>query len=183
VDRSLTRASGQAAPEYIAVVLVVALVIALVGAVAGPNLAAPVAGTIRTGICIVTGDICRTADAAALGLPPCVANEGVRGRSAGVQIFRWNAGGKREWTLTLRSDGTAEVAVNTQLEGGVTMSGEVSALHFTLGGAASLSAHYQSGSSWSFTDAPPRSASSPPPWTARITAARPTRHGTPAAWT
>ncbi|HZH25316.1 MAG TPA: hypothetical protein VEY49_10450, partial [Solirubrobacteraceae bacterium] len=79
---------GQATSEYVAILLVVAA--ALAGA---STLALAVAGvgdrvvaTLRTGICIVGGDVCRSADAAAAGLEPCVTDRRSRRQDTTLDV-------------------------------------------------------------------------------------------------
>ena len=69
--------AGQAAAEYVAVLLVVAAVLAGRRRSRSPSPASASAWsqTVRTGMCIVGGDVCRDADAAAAGLAPCVTGE------------------------------------------------------------------------------------------------------------
>src|SRR5918994_5963919 len=77
---SINRTTGQASAEYVATLLVVAAVLAGAGtAVAVPGVAERVVTTVRTGICIVGGDVCRGGDAEAAGLPPCLTRERARG--------------------------------------------------------------------------------------------------------
>ena len=59
--------TGQATAEYVAILAIVALLLAGGFAVAAPPLGAKVVEAVRTGLCLVGGDICRPADAAAAG--------------------------------------------------------------------------------------------------------------------
>ena len=106
---------GQAAAEYIAILLVAGALLAGAAAVAAavPGVGDRVVAAVRTGICIVGGDLCRTADAAAAGLPPCLTRERGDRQDTTVDIAVVRVGGHGEWQLALRSDGSAVV---TRLE-------------------------------------------------------------------
>ena len=52
-------AAGQASAEYVALLLVATLVLAGTAAVAVPGVGERLVRTVRTGICIVGGDVCR----------------------------------------------------------------------------------------------------------------------------
>ena len=105
---------GQAAADYAAVLLVVAAVLALVGTVAVPGVGERVVAAVRTGVCIVGGDICRDADAAAAGLPPCVTSARERGTDTTVDVAVLRVGEDHRWSVAVRSDGSAVV---TQTDG------------------------------------------------------------------
>src|SRR5215207_774514 len=80
--------AGQASAEYVAVVALVAvLVAAAVAAGATAPFAQQVSAAVRTALCIVSGDVCRPADAAAEGLAPCVVAERSRTRSVEGSLF------------------------------------------------------------------------------------------------
>ena len=83
-------------------------------------LGAKVVETIRTGLCIVGGDICRPADAAAAGLAPCLTGERWQRQDTTLDIAVVRLGGHGEWQLALRSDGSATVTRLQGNEGGVT---------------------------------------------------------------
>src|SRR3954470_2961856 len=63
--------TGQATTEYAGLLALIAAVLLGAGMLVGVDVAAGVVQGIRTGICIVGGDVCRPSDAAAAGLEPC----------------------------------------------------------------------------------------------------------------
>ena len=80
-------ATGQATAEYAGVLALVAATLLGTGAVVGVSgVGDAVAAGIRTGICIVGGDVCRASDAAAAGLEPCTVGERSEGGGATVSI-------------------------------------------------------------------------------------------------
>jgi hypothetical protein len=147
-------AAGQASAEYIALLLVVAAVLAA-SAVAVPGVGERVVDSVRTALCIVGGDVCRSSDAAAAGLEPCVTRERSTRQETTVDLVVVRLGGDGEWQLALRSDGQAEVTRIEEGElGGVLGVG----LTFTPAGveadaSASLVARYHGGRAWRFPDA------------------------------
>jgi hypothetical protein len=151
------RTCGQAAPEYIAILLVVVAVLAGGAAVAGavPGVGQRVVGAVRAGICIVGGDLCRDADAAAAGLPPCLVRE--RGdredTTLDVAVVRFGAHG--EWQLALRSDGSAVVTrfEGNELGGTAGVGLTFSPLDVKAGASVALTATYRVGRAWRFPDA------------------------------
>jgi Flp pilus assembly pilin Flp len=102
--------SGQAAAEYTALLALVTVVLGGAGAVVGiDEIGEAVAGSIRTGVCIVGGDICRASDAAAAGLDPCTLDERSRGGGTTLTVASLRVGGHDGWTVAARSDGTVLV--------------------------------------------------------------------------
>lgn len=152
---------GQASSEYVAILLVVAAVLAgaTTLAVAVPGIGDRVVETLRTGLCIVGGDVCRSADAVAAGLQPCVTEHRSRRQDTTLDVAVVRLGGHGEWQLALRSDGQAVVTRLEESEVGGTVG--VGLTFSPAGVAASASATvvagYNSGSAWRFDDA--RSAS------------------------
>jgi hypothetical protein len=151
------RTAGQASTEYIAILLVIATVLAggAAAAAAIPGVGERIGKTVRTGICIVGGDVCRTSDAAAAGLPPCVTQERSNRQDTTLDIAVVRLGGHGEWLLALQSDGGAVV---TRLEenevGGIVGVG----LTFTPAGVeaaatATATIGYRGGKAWRFADA------------------------------
>jgi hypothetical protein len=99
-------AAGQGTLEYLGVLGVVAAVLVAAGPVAGASgLGAEVAKVVRTGVCIVAGDVCRTADAEAAGLSPCTLSERREGNSLSVSLLIVRLAGGGEATIARRSDG------------------------------------------------------------------------------
>jgi hypothetical protein len=149
---------GQATPEYVAVLLVVVLVlggaVTAAKAITGVDLARPVVATIKTGICIVGGDICRDVDAKALGLAPCVTNEGVRGGGAKMTVAVVSFGSSREWTVALRSDGSTVVTLREDTSPGATagVGVDFSPLEVSASADLALELRYRAGRAWTFPD-------------------------------
>ena len=148
---------GQAAAEYIAILLVAAALLAGAAAVAVavPGVGDRVVAAVRTGICIAGGDLCRTADAAAAGLPPCLTRERGDRQDTTIDIAVVRVGGHGEWQLALRSDGSAVVTRLEENEVGGTVGVGVSfsPVGVDAGASATLSAGYRSGRAWRFPDA------------------------------
>jgi hypothetical protein len=151
------RSSGQASTEYVSVLLVVGLflMLAATAAVAVPGVGERVVATVRTGICIVGGDVCRPADAAAAGLDPCVTGERSRRHDTTLDIAVVRLGGGGEWQLALQSDGAATVSHLSQSEAGGTVGVGLtfSPAGLEAGGNAALTARFRSGRAWRFPDA------------------------------
>jgi hypothetical protein len=148
---------GQAGAEYIAILLVVGAVLAGAAGVAGavPSVGERVVGTVRIGLCIVGGDLCRTADAAAAGLSPCLMRERGDRRSTTLDIAVVRLGEHGEWQLALRSDGSAVVTQLAASEAGGTAGIGVtfSPIGVDAGVSAALTAAYHAGRAWRFADA------------------------------
>ena len=148
---------GQAAAEYIAILLVAGALLAGAAAVAAavPGVGDRVVAAVRTGICIVGGDLCRTADAAAAGLPPCLTRERGDRQDTTVDIAVVRVGGHGEWQLALRSDGSAVVTrlEENEVGGSVGVGVAFSPVGVEAGASATLSAGYRSGRAWRFPDA------------------------------
>ncbi len=148
---------GQAAAEYIAILLVAGALLAGAAAVAVavPGVGDRVVAAVRTGICIAGGDLCRTADAAAAGLPPCLTRERGDRQDTTIDIAVVRVGGHGEWQLALRSDGSAVVTRLEENEVGGTVGVGVSfsPVGVDAGASATLSAGYRSGRAWRFADA------------------------------
>ncbi|HZB76991.1 MAG TPA: hypothetical protein VE526_12250, partial [Solirubrobacteraceae bacterium] len=146
--------AGQAAAEYVALLAVAATVLAGV-AVAAPAVGEGVVATIRTGLCIVGGDICRPADAAAAGLAPCLTSERYRRQDTTVDLAIVRLGGHGEWQLALQSDGGATVTRVEENEGGVAAGAGVSfsplGVQAEIDGGLTLG--YRSAEGWRFDDA------------------------------
>jgi hypothetical protein len=105
----VVRNRGQASTEYVAILLVVAALLA-VGAVAVlPGVGERVVETVRTGVCIVGGDVCRSSDAAAAGLEPCVTRARTAREETTLDIAVVRLGEHGEWQLAVQSDGQALV--------------------------------------------------------------------------
>jgi len=147
-------AAGQAAAEYVSLLLIVATVLAL-GAVALPGVGERVLASVRTALCIVGGDVCRSSDAAAGGLEPCVTSERSTRQETTVDLAVVRLGGHGEWQLALRSDGQAVVTRLDEGELGGTLGVGVSfsPAGLALDATATLLAGYRGGRAWRFPDA------------------------------
>jgi hypothetical protein len=152
------RAAGQASAEYVAILLVVGCVLAAAKgtAAAVPGVGSRLVGAVRTGICIVGGDLCRSADAAAAGLAPCVTSARSERENTTLDVGVVRLGRHGEWLLALRSDGGAVVtrlekdAVGATAGVGVTFS----PLRLNASASAAAVIGYQAGRAWRFRDAP-----------------------------
>jgi len=152
-----TRTSGQASTDYVALLLVIATVLAggAAASSAVPGVGERIGATVRTGICIVGGDVCRAADAEAAGLPPCVTSERSTSQDTALDIAVVRLGGRGEWLLALRSDGGAVV---TRLDGnevggtvGVGLTFSPAGIDATAEATATVG--YRGGRAWRFADA------------------------------
>ena len=114
-------AAGQASLEYAGLLtLVVAVLAAASPAAAGlSGLGAQVARAVRTGVCIVGGDICRPADALAAGLEPCTLSETLRGAGLAGTVLSLRAGKDKLLTIARRSDGSVSVTHTEGREAGL----------------------------------------------------------------
>jgi len=151
------RTAGQASTEYVGILLVIVAVLAAGGAAAAaiPGVGERIGKTVRTGICIVGGDVCRTSDAAAAGLPPCVTSAESARQDTTLDIAVVRLGGHGEWLLALQSDGGAVVTRLEQNEVGGTVGVGLTFSPAGIEGAATAAATigYRSGRAWRFPDA------------------------------
>ena len=147
--------TGQATAEYVAILAIVALLLAGGFAVAAPPLGAKVVEAVRTGLCLVGGDICRPADAAAAGLAPCLTGERWQRQDTTLDIAVVRLGGRGEWQLAVQSDGGATVTRLAENEGGVTAGAGVTfsplGVEAEIEGALTLG--YRGGEAWRFASA------------------------------
>jgi hypothetical protein len=139
------------------VLLVVGVVLAgaAATALAVPGVGERVGGAIRTGLCIVGGDVCRTADAVAAGLGPCVTAERSSRQDTTLDLAVVRLGGHGEWQLALRSDGGAVVTRLQENEAGGTVGVGLtfSPVGLDAGARLALTMGYRSGRAWRFADA------------------------------
>ena len=172
--------AGQASAEYVAVLAVLVVVLGGAGLlVAPPAIGQRLVGAIRTGLCLVGGDICRDADARAAGLSPCTVRERTKSSGLTATIAFLDLGGGDRWTVARRSDGSVLMSVGSEEHGGVSggLGVELSPLgvHLAADGAAGVS--FTSGESWLLPDeaaagrfiARLRAGRLPPPATWRFT--------------
>jgi hypothetical protein len=148
---------AQTTAEYTALLaLVSAVLLAGAGAIAGPGeIGAAVAAGLRTGICIVGGDVCRASDARAAGLEPCTVGERHDGGGATVSVAWLRLGGRGGTTVATRSDGS--VLVTRTAEGsagaGLGVGIEASPLGVAIGVDGSIDFTVARGEAWEFADA------------------------------
>jgi hypothetical protein len=150
------RSAGQASAEYVAVLLLIGTLLAGAGtAVAVDGVGERVTTAVRTALCVVGGGLCRTADAAAAGLPPCVTRERSEREGTSVDIALLRIGEHGEWRLALRSDGGAIVTRLEEREAGGTAGVGVtfSPAGLDAHARATVTAGYRGGGAWSFADA------------------------------
>jgi hypothetical protein len=151
------RAAGQASAEYVAILLVVAAVLAGATATAAavPGVGARVVKAVRTGICIVGGDMCRRADAAAAGLPPCVTSARSDREETTLDVTVVRFGERGEWEVALQSDGTAVVTRldETDVGGTVGVGVTFSPVGVEAAARAAATIGYRGGRAWRFPDA------------------------------
>ena len=153
---------GQASTEYVAILLVVAATLAGVATLAAvdPGVGERVVRSVRTGLCVVGGDVCRSSDAAAAGLDPCVTSQRSRRQDTTLDLAVVRVGGHGEWQLALRSDGQAVVTRLEENEFGGTVGVGLtfSPAGVSAAASAALVAGYRGGSAWRFPDARTASA-------------------------
>jgi hypothetical protein len=148
--------TGQASAEYTAILALVAAALAGAGALVGlGGVGEAVAGGVRTGICIVGGDVCRASDAEAAGLAPCTVSERTDGGGATFTIVSIRLGGSGQWTVASRSDGSV---IATRTDGhsagfgvGIGIDASPFALKFGVKGTYDLT--IASGEAWELPDA------------------------------
>jgi hypothetical protein len=152
------RNRGQASTEYVAIILVVGTLLA-VAATAVPGVGERLVDAVRTGICIAGGDICRTSDAAAAGLDPCVTRARTSREETTLDIAVVRLGEHGEWQLALQSDGRALVTQLDENEIGGTAGVGLTFSPIGVEAEASVAvvAGFHGGRAWRFPDA--RSAS------------------------
>ena len=154
----MRRAAGQASAEYVAILLVVSTVLAgaaLAAAAAVPGVGERVVRTVRAGLCIVGGDLCRSTDAAAAGLPPCVTSQRSARQDTTLDVAVLRLGGHGEWQLALQSDGGAVVTRLEENEVGGTVGIGLTFSPVGIEGSATAAATigYRGGKAWRFPDA------------------------------
>jgi hypothetical protein len=145
---------GQASADYAAVLVVVAAVLALAGGVAVPGLGERVVEAVRTGVCMVAGDICRDADAAAAGLAPCVTSERARGTETALEVAFLRVGEDDRWSVAVRSDGSAVVTRTEGRQLGATagFGATGTPIRLEVGVSGTLGVVRRSARSWEFRD-------------------------------
>jgi hypothetical protein len=151
--RALRERRGQASLEYVAALAVVGLLLGTgvaLGAV--PGVGGRVAHTVRLGICLVAGDVCRVADARAAGLEPCTVAQAVRGGGATLTVASIRFGAHDEYTAARRSDGSVVVTRaqdgSTGIEAGLGF--EFSPAKVRVGADATLDVRGTRATGWTF---------------------------------
>jgi hypothetical protein len=147
---------GQASAEYVGVLALAALAFVTAGAVVGlGEIPAAVASTVRTGICIVAGDICRDADARAAGLQPCTVGDRSQGGGTTFSVGWLRVGGADGLLIAQRSDGSVVVTKSKQGRAGVGagLGFEATPLGIDVGVYGSIDFTIAGGSAWEFPDA------------------------------
>jgi hypothetical protein len=148
--------AGQATAEYVGLLALAAVVFAGVGATVGLGaVGEAVADGVRTGICIVGGDICRSSDAAAAGLEPCTVGERSEGGGTTIAVGWLRLGGGDGWTVAQRSDGSVLVTkTHDRMAGaGAGIGIEASPLGLSFGLDGKVDFTMTSGATWEFPDA------------------------------
>jgi hypothetical protein len=148
--------AGQTTAELTALLALVAAALAGAGAVVGlGGVAGAVAAGLRTGICIVAGDVCRASDAAAAGLAPCTVAEHTRGEGLTFTVASVRLGSEDGWTAARQSDGSGVITQtrDRKLGAGVGLGVEASPLGLEVGVGGKLDYELGSGRAWEFPDA------------------------------
>ena len=128
--------AGQTTAEYAALLALVGAALAGAGVAVGlGGVATAVADGVRTGICIVAGDVCRASDAAAAGLSPCTVAEHTRGEGLTFTVASLRLGADDGWTAARRSDGSMLIthAQTRKVGGSVGIGVEASPLGLEVG--------------------------------------------------
>ena len=147
-------AAGQGSLEYVGLLSVVAAVLAVAGPVAGVSgVATEVVRVVRTGVCIVAGDVCRSSDAAAAGLAPCTLTDRRRGGGAALTVMSIRIGERHDWTIAQRSDGSVLVTRGDGDEAGVSGGLGFEAGPLRLGLDGTLGFTVAAGTAWELPDA------------------------------
>ena len=147
-------AAGQASLEYVGLLALVAAALAVAAPAAGlAGVPAEISRVVRTGVCIVGGDVCRAADAAAAGLRPCTLSDERRGGGLAVTIMSVRVGGGHQWLVARRSDGSVAVTQVARDDVGASagLGYELGPLKAGVEGEAGL--RVASGVGWEFPDA------------------------------
>ena len=147
-------AAGQGSLEYVGLLSVVAAVLAVAGPVAGVSgVGSEVARVVRTGVCIVAGDVCRSSDAAAAGLAPCTLSDRRRGGGIAVTVMSVRVGGSHDWTVAQRSDGSVVVTREDGDEAGLSAGLGFEAGPLRLGADGTFGLTFAKGTAWELPDA------------------------------
>jgi hypothetical protein len=144
--------SGQASADYVALIALVAVVLTGAAvAVGGAQIVSAVTGVVRVAVCIVGGDICRSSDARAKGLEPCVVSGSEKGRSTSMTMV---VGAERGRVVTIqrRSDHTAVLMAGETGEGQLTLRSGARVGRANVGFEAGMGLTWKQGRAWEFAD-------------------------------
>ena len=148
--------AGQASVDYVALLAVAAavmLALAAATATAAPGLPGAVVHQLRLGLCLVGADICRTADARARGLEPCVRWSEAHVRERTVSVLFVQAGGEQRWAIERRSDGTIRLsAADGQSLGATAGAGFRLGASVRAGADGSAEVAFVAGKAWELPD-------------------------------
>jgi hypothetical protein len=153
VDR-FRRSPGQASLEYVGLLalLVILLTAGLAFTGALPALGQTVIGSMRHGICLVSGSVCTPREAAAAGLSPCPLfrrseNEQASASVSVIALARGDA-----MAIERRSDGTASVSFMDGGQVGVTagVGLQFSPLHVRAAADGTAGVQFTAGRTWEF---------------------------------
>jgi Flp pilus assembly pilin Flp len=148
--------TGQATTEYAGLLALIATALLGAGMLVGlDDVGAAVAKGIRTGICIVGGDVCRASDAAAAGLEPCTVGERSRGGGATLSVAWFRIGDRNGWSVATRSDGSVLVTRSHARKAGAAagIGVEASPFGLSIGVEGKADFEFGSGATWEFPDA------------------------------
>jgi hypothetical protein len=147
---------GQAAAEYVGLIALAAALLLVAGAAVGlGEVGTAVASTVRTGICIVAGDVCRDSDARAAGLEPCTVRQKSTGGGTSFSIAVVQIGGSKGKIVATRSDGSVLVTETDEGHAGrvVGIGLEASPIGVDVGAEVGASVSMLRGKTWEFPDA------------------------------
>jgi Flp pilus assembly pilin Flp len=148
--------TGQATTEYAGLLALIATALLGAGMLVGlDDVGAAVVKGIRTGICIVGGDVCRASDAAAAGLAPCTVGEKSAGGGATLSVAWLRIGDRNGWSVATRSDGSVLVTRSHVRKGGAGagIGAEASPFGLAFGIEGKADFEFGSGATWEFPDA------------------------------
>jgi hypothetical protein len=139
---------GQASVDYVAVIALVCVLLAGAGATVGaPWLGDRMAGTIRHGICIVSGAYCTVDEAKRAGLAPCPVHRRSDAERAGVTAVL-HLGRDDVLLVERRSDGTVSIAFVNGWQGGAEIGVSLPIAGRSASATARALAIFNSGRSW-----------------------------------
>ncbi len=142
---------GQATIEYVGAILLVAVIVSSAAVVvAAPGVPRTVVAKLRLGLCIVSGDVCTPAAAAARGLEPCELRSEQHSVGNGVTLWVFHGGGTDVWSARRMSDGTVVLTDSYGQSAGVTAGVQVGKKQL---GDAAAGLGFGSGRAWTLSPA------------------------------